>query len=619
MELEQELLKIQSEIKENNLSWEAGETPYTGLPEKLAKKILGYDFESEGTTAEEEELKSKKNLETYQSYRTTSGALAVPDVTDWRNYQGKSYVTKVKNQGTCGSCVSFATVGAIESIARLHAKSPDPSPVLPLLSEASLHFCAGKKCNGWNLSAALQFCQSTGVVPDSYFPYDQVAKPCEPKPEWEAARTKVKSYHTISSIDDMIKWLAEKGPLATRFNVYSDFYNYKKGIYRKTPSAKEQGGHAVLCVGYDKQNQAWICKNSWKDSWGEKGYFRIAMGECGIDATMYAIDALLPEYPLYMDVMMRDGLNDFGQTPVSGNICASPDIVPVGLDALTEPEKTLTEQWFQDIGTNLVENANNVIYLRGISHNPQATKAKFYLYYSPASLLMYPNQWKDNLILCSNGQEYFETDALGQGDLAITKEPYIWNPSGIENDHYCLIGRVVTSEHPNPIPEPKDIKEFTKFVADNPNYCMRNIALVDKDVPDYSVAIQYEQGELGADMHFIIENFGCSPDAEFSLSCTNPSSTAPICMARQKVPADGRLTGICVAVPKDFKAQLLLNFWNSHPEKAKDDWSLQLKAFYIPDTEELDEIANTVMLSYGSIGPEKAVLLGAYTIKATKK
>lgn len=610
------LAKIQEEIQENQLGWEAEENHLTALPPEVTQRLLGYNYESEGTSDREVEIQSEENYNAYKRLRKAQQDDTCPPSMDWRNVNGKSFITKVKNQGDCGSCVSFATVAALEAIARIRAISPEPSGVLPLLSEGSLHFCAGKKCDGWNLTAAFTYCTDTGVVPDSYFPYTGGYKPCNPTPQWDAARTKIKASHKISQINEMIDWLAKKGPLATRFNVYSDFYSYKKGIYKKTPSAQYKGGHAVLCVGYDSKNNAWICKNSWGSRWGEEGYFRIAMGECGIDACMYAIDSVSPEYPVYMDVMVRDNFADFGQESVSGNVCASPDIVPVGLNALTNPTRQLTDTWFQDIGTSIFTNANNVIYMRGISHNPQKTSAKFYLYYSKASLLMYPDQWKNNLIPCSDGNDYCEVTDLSQGDLAVTDLPYIWKPSGIQKDHYCLIGRVVTPDHPNPIPSIQDVREFAKFIAQNPNYCMRNIALVEKDIPDYSVEIAYEQGKIGTEIHFIVENFGCSEDAEFSLSSSNSQTTPPISITKQKVPKNQSLTGVCVSVPAEFQSKLLLNFWNKHPEKAQEGWTLCLKAFYIVSDSELEQLPNTVQLQYGNIGPETAVVLGDYTIMA---
>jgi len=77
--------------------------------------------------------------------------------------------------------------------------------------------------------------------------------------------------------------------METGFDVYSDFMNYKSGVYKHTTGYLE-GGHAVKILGWGTEGGVnyWICANSWNTSWGEQGYFRIAFGECGIDSAVYA-------------------------------------------------------------------------------------------------------------------------------------------------------------------------------------------------------------------------------------------------------------------------------------------------------------------------------------------
>jgi len=88
--------------------------------------------------------------------------------------------------------------------------------------------------------------------------------------------------------------LYKNGPVNTGFKVYDDFLTYKSGIYRQQ-SNKLLGGHAVKIVGWGKENDVeyWIVQNSWTAGWGEKGFFRIKMGECGIDSGAVSVNPKL--------------------------------------------------------------------------------------------------------------------------------------------------------------------------------------------------------------------------------------------------------------------------------------------------------------------------------------
>ena len=92
----------------------------------------------------------------------------------------------------------------------------------------------------------------------------------------------------------MMLALVNNGPLSVSFEVYSDFMQYKGGIYEHVAGLVdnfnrfEETNHAVLLVGYGVENNVkyWIVKNSWGTGWGEHGYFRIKRGvdECAIES-----------------------------------------------------------------------------------------------------------------------------------------------------------------------------------------------------------------------------------------------------------------------------------------------------------------------------------------------
>jgi len=72
--------------------------------------------------------------------------------------------------------------------------------------------------------------------------------------------------------------------------VFHDFFNYKSGVYHHV-DGELAGGHAVKILGWGKDDSGtdyWICANSWGPTWGESGFFRIKMGEGGIDQSVWA-------------------------------------------------------------------------------------------------------------------------------------------------------------------------------------------------------------------------------------------------------------------------------------------------------------------------------------------
>jgi len=99
-----------------------------------------------------------------------------------------------------------------------------------------------------------------------------------------------KSYN-IKSVSAIKEQLFKNGPVTGAFTVYDDFPMYKSGVYTPTPGGKELGGHAIKILGYGSEPVPyWLVANSWNPSWGDHGFFKIAMGVCGINDQVSAGD-----------------------------------------------------------------------------------------------------------------------------------------------------------------------------------------------------------------------------------------------------------------------------------------------------------------------------------------
>lgn len=106
------------------------------------------------------------------------------------------------------------------------------------------------------------------------------------------------SSYSLSSVTNIQKDLMTNGPLSMAFTVYADFPTYKSGVYHHV-TGQQLGGHAVKLIGWgtsDKGEDYWIINNSWGNSWGENGSFRIRRGvdECNVESM--SVDAGLVSY-----------------------------------------------------------------------------------------------------------------------------------------------------------------------------------------------------------------------------------------------------------------------------------------------------------------------------------
>lgn len=79
-----------------------------------------------------------------------------------------------------------------------------------------------------------------------------------------------KEYRWAFSIDDLVLAVGYKGPAVLGIEWYEGMSDPDaKGIIR--PTGGLQGGHAILCNGYNIKTQLFRLHNSWGPSWGKNG------------------------------------------------------------------------------------------------------------------------------------------------------------------------------------------------------------------------------------------------------------------------------------------------------------------------------------------------------------
>ena len=268
----QELKEIQTAIKAKGAKWKAGENAIMKLPKDAKQKLCGLRMESAPSKEDD---------------GAPVEATSFPATFDWRT-DSRNVVTPVKDQANCGSCWAFASVGAMESKLLIEGDHNGAD-----LSEQFVVSCdlSNFGCEGGYMSYVYNFLTTTGTTDEYCFPYssdmDVYVPGCEEKcTDWEDRISKISGWTGVASPlhprrgVNNIKAALENGPVCVGMDVYQCFFSYTGGVYEHVSNIL-LGGHAVIIVGWEDENQCWIVKNSW-GNWGEGGYFRIKWGDCKI-------------------------------------------------------------------------------------------------------------------------------------------------------------------------------------------------------------------------------------------------------------------------------------------------------------------------------------------------
>jgi cathepsin H len=241
----------------------------------------------------------------------------LPSHVDWRE---KGVVSEVKNQGHCGSCWTFSTVGCLEA----HLALKYDAWRAPRLSEQQLVECAqdfdNHGCEGGLPSHAFEYVRGAGGLSTEFsYPYLGVDGKCRfnksatpetapfrPSSAGVGVEVPGGSVNISQGDEAALKYfLATRGPVSVAFQVASDFRHYESGVYTSTvcKSGPKDVNHAVLAVGYGTDPvsglEYWTIKNSWDYSFGMEGFFKIeamknmcGVADCAAFPDLYGLNAM---------------------------------------------------------------------------------------------------------------------------------------------------------------------------------------------------------------------------------------------------------------------------------------------------------------------------------------
>lgn len=238
-------------------------------------------------------IKKRKNM----IFENPYDDFELDDIPESVNWVEKDIVTRVKDQGQCGSCYAFSATGSIEGIHALKTNQ------LKNISEQEVVDCSGVEgnqgCFGGYMHDVYQYViDNNGICSEQGYPYHADQNQCNTSCHQVV---KISSYKNVTQNNEtsLMRAVAQQPvSVAIQANLPS-FQFYSKGIYNDSQCSGELD-HGVLVVGYGKDDNNvsyWLIKNSWGPNWGENGYIKMlrnlpnsSIGMCGV--------AMEPTFPL---------------------------------------------------------------------------------------------------------------------------------------------------------------------------------------------------------------------------------------------------------------------------------------------------------------------------------
>jgi len=294
-------------IKKQNLQYDNGVKPWFDklnefsdlTDEEFVKAKTGLnpspsDGYGRGLILHGPEMRDNRSEKYFDTFRYSRAS--VP-----RSYSSvdQGYVTPVRNQKQCGSCVSFTTIAMVETCFK------KITGVFGDYSEQELVDCGYRKNYANGCNGAQMYSYTKWIVENRRKLSHENANPylnTSPKlrcprenPYRQGAQVSDQFFTDVGDEDMLKKLVYEHGAVGIALESDQTFGSYGGGILTGCSENRNRyQNHAVTVVGYGTEDgiDYWLIKNSWSEGWGDKGYIKVKRGvnACGIGWQIVTVD-----------------------------------------------------------------------------------------------------------------------------------------------------------------------------------------------------------------------------------------------------------------------------------------------------------------------------------------
>lgn len=189
----------------------------------------------------------------------------------------KDYFTKVKDQGEIGACTVFAIASIYEYILKRNSEEEYD------LSESFVYYNVrhmdGKELEdtGSSYQDVIQSIGEQGICKETLHPYTSLLSEVPSDEAYlDGERRRITKALNVNIEEKDIKSAIQEGyPVAISLKIYNSFQTTTGFVTRPTDEEIESadfGYHAMVIVGYSDDTKFFVVRNSWGDSFGDKGY-----------------------------------------------------------------------------------------------------------------------------------------------------------------------------------------------------------------------------------------------------------------------------------------------------------------------------------------------------------